>query len=79
MISYELAMGISTIGVLLLAGSLSMVEIVHAQEKMWFVFYQPVAFILFMITALAETNRTPFDLPRPSPSSSPASTPSIRA
>ena len=62
MISYELAMGISTIGVLLLAGSLSMVDIVHAQSKLWFVAVQPVAFIIFMITALAETNRTPFDL-----------------
>ena len=63
MISYELAMGLSTVGVLLLAGSLSMVDIVRAQEPMWFVVYQPVAFLLFMITALAETNRTPFDLP----------------
>ncbi len=63
MISYELAMGISTIGVLLLAGSLSMVDIVRAQQHAWFVLYQPVGFLLFMITALAETNRTPFDLP----------------
>jgi NADH-quinone oxidoreductase subunit H len=73
MISYELAMGLSTIGVLLLAGSLSMVDIVKAQAGTihlgplaipgWYVFYQPVAFVLFMITALAETNRTPFDLP----------------
>jgi NADH-quinone oxidoreductase subunit H len=63
MISYELAMGISTIGVLLLVGSLSLVDIVHAQEKMWFVVYQPLAFVIFMITALAETNRAPFDLP----------------
>jgi NADH-quinone oxidoreductase subunit H len=73
MISYELAMGLSTIGVLMLAGSLSMVDIVKAQTgtlhlgplaiPAWYVFYQPVAFILFMITALAETNRTPFDLP----------------
>ncbi len=62
MISYELAMGISTIGVLLLAGSLSMVDIVRAQEKMWYVAIQPVGFLLFMVTALAETNRTPFDL-----------------
>jgi NADH-quinone oxidoreductase subunit H len=72
MFSYELAMGISTIGVLLLAGSLSMVDIVRAQSAPlhvmgfplpgWFVFTQPVAFLLFMITALAETNRTPFDL-----------------
>ena len=63
MISYELAMGISTIGVLLLAGSLSMVDIVKAQEHTWFVAFQPVAFLMFMITAFAETNRTPFDLP----------------
>ncbi|MGH7731976.1 MAG: NADH-quinone oxidoreductase subunit NuoH [Candidatus Eiseniibacteriota bacterium] len=63
MISYELAMGLSTIGVLLLAGSLSLVDIVHAQERVWFVAYQPVAFGIFMITALAETNRAPFDLP----------------
>ena len=63
MISYELAMGISTIGVLLLAGSLSMVDIVRAQQRMWFILPQFPAFVLFMITALAETNRTPFDLP----------------
>ncbi len=73
MVSYELAMGLSTIGVLLLAGSLSLVDIVHAQAGAiqmgpvhlpgWFVFYQPVAFAVFMVTALAETNRAPFDLP----------------
>jgi len=63
MISYELAMGLSTVGVLMLAGSLSLVDIVHAQQKMWFVVFQPVAFAIFMITALAETNRAPFDLP----------------
>src|SRR5262245_24869695 len=74
MISYELAMGLSTIGVLLMAGSLSLVDIVKAQATPmielgplaipgWYVFYQPVAFVIFMITALAETNRAPFDLP----------------
>jgi NADH-quinone oxidoreductase subunit H len=63
MISYELAMGLSTIGVLLLAGSLSLVDIVHAQQHAWFILFQPVAFVIFMITALAETNRAPFDLP----------------
>jgi NADH-quinone oxidoreductase subunit H len=73
MISYELAMGLSTIGVLMLAGSLSLVDIVHAQSGLmragpivlpaWFVFVQPVAFLTFMITAFAETNRAPFDLP----------------
>ncbi len=63
MISYELAMGLSTIGVLIMAGSLSLVDIVHAQEGWWFVVYQPIAFGIFMLTALAETNRAPFDLP----------------
>jgi NADH-quinone oxidoreductase subunit H len=73
MISYELAMGLSTIGVLLLAGSLSMVDIVAAQAGVWhlgpvpiphwYVFAQPVAFATFLITAFAETNRAPFDLP----------------
>jgi NADH-quinone oxidoreductase subunit H len=63
MISYELPMGLSCIGVLLMAGSLSLVEIVRAQEHVWFVVFQPVAFGIFMLTALAETNRAPFDLP----------------
>jgi NADH-quinone oxidoreductase subunit H len=63
MISYELAMGLSTVGVLLIAGSLSLVDIVHAQQRMWFIVQQPVAFVIFMITAFAETNRAPFDLP----------------
>jgi len=63
MISYELAMGLSTVGVLMIAGSLSMVDIVHAQERFWFVLWQPVGFVIFMITAFAETNRAPFDLP----------------
>jgi len=63
MISYELAMGLSTIGVLMLTGSLSMVEIVKAQQNLPFILFQPLAFVIFMITALAETNRAPFDLP----------------
>ena len=63
MISYELAMGLSTIGVLMIAGSLSLVDIVRGQQRMWYVVYQPLAFVIFMITALAETNRAPFDLP----------------
>jgi NADH-quinone oxidoreductase subunit H len=63
MISYELAMGLSTLGVLLLAGSLSLVQIVHAQERMWFVVPQLLGFLIFMTTAFAETNRAPFDLP----------------
>ncbi len=63
MVSYELAMGLSTIGVLLMAGSLSMVDIVKAQTNIPFIVLQPLAFVIFMITALAETNRAPFDLP----------------
>jgi len=56
-------MGLSTVGVLMLAGSLSLVDIVRAQQHLWFIAVQPVAFAIFMITALAETNRAPFDLP----------------
>ena len=56
-------MGLSTVGVLVLAGSLSMLDIVHAQQKLWYFLVQPVGFLIFMITAFAETNRAPFDLP----------------
>lgn len=63
MISYELTMGLSIIGVLMISGSLSLVDIVHAQEKIWFIVLQPLGFILFLISAFAESNRCPFDLP----------------
>ena len=63
MISYELAAGLSIIGVVMLTSSLSMVEIVNGQGSWWFIFKQPVAFIVFLICAIAECNRTPFDLP----------------
>jgi len=65
MVSYEVALGFSIIGVLMLAGSLSLVQIVEAQKNggVWYVFLQPVAFVLFFVCALAETNRAPFDLP----------------
>ncbi|MFN2250437.1 MAG: NADH-quinone oxidoreductase subunit NuoH [Anaerolineae bacterium] len=63
MISYELAMGISLIGVVMLAGSLSVSAIVDAQASWWFVVLQPLGFLLYATTALAETNRAPFDLP----------------
>ncbi|MFH1626361.1 MAG: NADH-quinone oxidoreductase subunit NuoH [Pseudomonadota bacterium] len=62
MISYELPLGLSIIGVLLLAGSLSMVEIVKAQEKIWFIVLQPFGFLLYLTCAFAECARTPFDL-----------------
>ncbi|MCP4255163.1 MAG: NADH-quinone oxidoreductase subunit NuoH [Candidatus Scalindua sp.] len=63
MISYELSMGLSLIGVIMITQSLSLVEIVNAQSKMWFVIFQPLAFIVYAISAIAETNRCPFDLP----------------
>ncbi len=62
MVSYELALGLSVIGVLMLAGTLSTVKIVEAQKCIPFVVYQPLGFVLFMTAALAECGRTPFDL-----------------
>jgi NADH-quinone oxidoreductase subunit H len=66
MVSYELALTFSVIGVLLHAGSLSLREIVQAQEgglQHWYLFPQFVGFICFFVSAVAETNRIPFDLP----------------
>jgi len=63
LISYELALSLAVISVVLTAGSLSLVEIVNAQAGVWFVVLQPVAFAIFLIAAVAETNRAPFDLP----------------
>jgi len=63
MISYELAMGLALIAVLMLTGSLQMSVIVQNQvDHGWHVIYQPLGFIIFFICALAECNRTPFDL-----------------
>jgi NADH-quinone oxidoreductase subunit H len=62
MVSYELALGLSVIGVIMLAGSLSTVQIVEAQKCIPFIVYQPLGFVLFMIAAMAECGRTPFDL-----------------
>ena len=62
MISYELSMSLSVIGVLILAGTTSLMGIVHAQNKLWFIVPQIVGFIIYVITAVAETNRAPFDL-----------------
>lgn len=62
-ISYEIAMGLSLVGVMLMSGSANLTDIVHAQSEYWFAFTQPVAFFVFIMAAVAETNRVPFDLP----------------
>lgn len=76
-ISYEIVLGLSLVGIFILAGSLSLLEIVNEQRQSlnvdlgfidfslpnWFIFSQPLAFVIFMIAAVAETNRPPFDLP----------------
>lgn len=62
-LSYELSLGLAVLGVIMAAGSLSLVDIVAAQGRGWFVLRQPLAFVLFLIAAFAETNRAPFDLP----------------
>jgi len=63
MISYEVFMGLSLMGVVVLAGSFDLAEIVEAQRKMWFVIPQFLGFVLFLIAGIAETRRLPFDLP----------------
>jgi NADH-quinone oxidoreductase subunit H len=79
MISYELALGLSVIGVIMLTGSLNLIDVIHTQQlpilphladnavlahfKNWFIFKQPIGFIIYIIAALAETARIPFDLP----------------
>jgi NADH-quinone oxidoreductase subunit H len=63
MISYELAMGLSLVALVLVSGTLDMNAIVEQQKLVWFFFLQPVGAIIFMLTALAEVNRAPFDIP----------------
>jgi NADH-quinone oxidoreductase subunit H len=63
LISYELSMGLSLVPVVMLARSFSLSEIVSAQAGCWFIIYQPLAFLIFMISILAECKRIPFDLP----------------
>lgn len=64
-ISYEIPLGLSVVGVVLMTGSLNLERIIGGQATtgIWFVLYQPLAFLLFLISAFAETNRLPFDLP----------------
>jgi NADH-quinone oxidoreductase subunit H len=63
MISYELSLGLALVGVVLVSGSLNLREIVEQQHGLWNIVRQPLGFLLYFIAAIAETNRTPFDLP----------------
>ena len=65
LVSYETAAGMAIVGALLLAGTLSIREIIEAQEdyRVWFVFASPVGFFIYVVASIAETNRAPFDLP----------------
>ena len=63
LISYEVSMALALLGAVMMAGSLSLVDIVRAQDGIWFVAPQIVGFLVFMLAGFAETNRTPFDMP----------------
>jgi NADH-quinone oxidoreductase subunit H len=63
LISYEISMGLALLGAIMMAGSLSLVSIVEAQDQIWYVIPQFVGFLIFMVAGFAETNRAPFDLP----------------
>ena len=63
MISYELALGLSFVGPILIAGSMSLNDMVIAQRSIWFIFLQPLGAIIYGLTVLAEVNRSPFDMP----------------
>lgn len=62
LISYELAAGLSLVGVVMMAGTLSLTEIVNKQDQMWFIVPQFVGFLIFLVASFAELNRAPFDL-----------------
>ncbi|UCF26751.1 MAG: NADH-quinone oxidoreductase subunit NuoH [Chloroflexota bacterium] len=63
MISYELAMGLALIGPILIAGTMSLMGIVEAQNPVWYIVYQPIGALIFFIAGVAEVNRAPFDMP----------------
>jgi NADH-quinone oxidoreductase subunit H len=63
MVSYEIALGLSFIGPILLANSMSMRTIVESQQGWWFILAQPIGFLIFVIATVAEVNRAPFDMP----------------
>jgi len=60
MVSYELPLALSLLGVVMIVGSLKLSDIIAAQEHVWFIFTQPIAFLIYFIAGVAETNRTPF-------------------
>lgn len=63
MVSYEVFMGLSLMGIVMMTGSFSLVEIVKAQENVWFCFSQVLGLLVFVIAGIAESHRLPFDLP----------------
>lgn len=63
MISYELALGMAFIGPIMLAGSMSLTEIVNSQKQLWNIVYQPLGALIYMVATIAEVNRAPFDMP----------------
>jgi NADH-quinone oxidoreductase subunit H len=63
MISYEVFMGLSLMGVVMLSGSFRLTDIVLAQKGGWYIITQPIGFVIFMIAGIAETHRLPFDIP----------------
>ena len=63
LISYEVSMGLALLGVIMMSGSLSLVDVVRAQGGVWYIGPQFVGFLIFMLAGFAETNRTPFDMP----------------
>lgn len=63
MVSYELVLGLAFVGPILLADSMSMSKIVQGQDPVWYIVFQPIGFILFLIASIAEVNRAPFDMP----------------
>ena len=63
MVSYELALGLAFIGPILLADSLSVQDIVAGQRNVWFIVWQPIGFMIFLLASIAELNRAPFDMP----------------
>jgi NADH-quinone oxidoreductase subunit H len=63
MISYELVMAFSIMGPVMIAGSMNLADIINGQRNIWYIGFQPLAFVVFVLAALAEVNRAPFDMP----------------